>query len=75
MSIRDIASENEFSHERSTVFATDVFKCRVVGLGAVRKADIGEVVKVTVDKPNFDITPEQVVEWMSKFGKVKEGHR
>lgn len=75
MSIRDIANEHEFTHERSSVFATDNFRCRVVGLGEVRQATKGETVKVTVNLPNFDITPEQVVEWMTKFGKVKEGHR
>jgi hypothetical protein len=75
MSIRTIANEQEFTHERSTVFATDLFKCRVVGLHEVRQANVGELVKVTVDKPNFDITPDQVIEWLSKFGTVKEGHR
>ncbi len=75
MSVRDIAKEQEFTHERSSIFSTDIFKCRVIGLNEVRKANIGEMVKVTVNKPNFDITPEQVVEWMSKYGKVKEGHR
>lgn len=75
MSIRDIANEHEFTHERSSVFATDIFRCRVVGLGEVRQAAKGETIKVTVNLPNFDITSDQVTEWMSKYGKVKEGHR
>ncbi len=75
MSIKDIASETEFVHERSTLFATDIFRCRILGLNEVRQAAIGESVKVTVSTQNFDITPAQILEWMSKFGKVKEGHR
>lgn len=75
MSIRDIAIEQEFTHERSSVFATDNFRCRVVRLGNVRQATIGETVRVTINLPNFDVTPDQILEWMSKYGKVKEGHR
>jgi hypothetical protein len=75
MSIRDIISEQEFTYERSTVFATDNFKCKAIGLNDVRQAQIGEVVKVTVNLPNFDITPDQIIEWISKFGIIKEGHR
>jgi hypothetical protein len=75
MSIKEIISENEFTHERSSVFATDNFRIRVVGLGEVRQARIGETVRVTVNLPNFDITPDQIIEWMSKFGKIKDGHR
>jgi hypothetical protein len=54
---------------------TDNFCIRVVGLGEVRQARVGKTVRVTVNLPNFDITPDQIIEWMSKFGKVKEGHR
>ncbi len=75
LSIKDIANEQEFTYERSSVFATDLFRCRVVGLGDVRLATIGETVKLTINTPNFDITPDQILEWISKFGKVKEGHR
>ncbi len=75
MSIRDIVSEQEFIYERATVFSTDNFKCRALGLGEVRQATIGEKVKITVNLPNFDITPIQIVDWISKFGKIKEGHR
>ncbi len=75
MSIRDIAKEQEFTHERSTVVHTEIFKCRVVGLGGVRLAGIGEIVKVSVALPDFDIQPEQIVDWISKFGIVCEGHR
>ena len=75
MSIREVATEQEFNHERSSIFATEIFQCRVVGLGSIRRAEIGETVRVTVSKPNFDITPEQVVEWMSRYGKIAEGHR
>ncbi len=75
MSIKDLAHEQEFNHERSSIVGTDVFRCKVVGLGDVRTAIIGEIVKVTVATPNFDITPDQIVEWMSKFGDVMDGHR
>jgi hypothetical protein len=75
MSIRDIASESEYVYERITTSKTDIFKFKVIGLREVRQAQLGETVKVTVDKPNFDITPEQVVEWISKFGTVLDGHR
>jgi hypothetical protein len=75
MSIRDIAHEQEFNHERTTIVGTDVFRCRIVGLNDVRSAVVGEVVKVTVATPNFDITPVQIIAWMTKFGEVLEDHR
>jgi hypothetical protein len=75
MSIKEIIKEQEFVYERSTVFATDNFKCKAVGLNEVRLAKVGETVKVTVNLPNFDITVAQIVEWISKFGKIKDGHR
>jgi hypothetical protein len=75
MSIREITHEQEFNHERSTTVKTDIFRCRVVGLAEVRQAVIGETVKVTVAQPNFDISVEQILEWLSKFGDIKEGHR
>jgi hypothetical protein len=75
MSIKIIAPEQEFNHERSSIVGTDVFRCRVIGLNDVRIATAGEEVKVTVAAPNFDITPAQILEWMSKFGDVMDGHR
>jgi hypothetical protein len=74
MSIRDIAKEPEFTHEKSSVANTEIFKCRVVGLGEVRLAAIGETVRVTVAQPNFDLTPEQIIAWISKYGIVSN-HR
>jgi hypothetical protein len=75
MSIRDIASESEFTHERLGTHGIETLRCRVVGLGEVREAKVGEIVKVTIILPNFEITPEQAVAWIAKFGKVSEGHR
>ncbi len=75
MSIREIAWESEFNHERSTAKGIENLKCRVVGLGSLRPAKIGEKVKVTVIQPNFDVTPEQVLGWLSRYGGIHEGHR
>jgi hypothetical protein len=75
MSIRDITNDQEFTHERSTTITTDIFRCRVVGLAEVRRAVFGETVKVTVIQQNFDVTVDQIIEWISKYGEVKEGHR
>ncbi len=75
MSIRDIAFESEFNHERVGPKGVEILRCRVVGLGDVRQAAIGDRVKVTLLVCNFDITPEQIVAWMAKFGKIHEGHR
>jgi hypothetical protein len=74
-SLRKISFEAEFTHERSGAQGIEILKCRVVGLGEVRKVAVGERVKVTVVKPNFDITPEQVIEWLSHFGACHDGHR
>jgi hypothetical protein len=74
MSLRTIF-EAEFVHERSGAQGIEILKCRVVGLNDVRKAQIGERVKVTVNKPNFDVTPQQVIEWLSHFGACHDGHR
>jgi hypothetical protein len=75
MSIREIAWEAEFNHEREGPRGTEILRCRVVGLSGVRQANIGEKVKITVIAYNFDISPEQFVEWLSRFGKIHDGHR
>ncbi len=75
MSIRSISREAEFNHERTSPRGIEILRCRVVGLSNIRQVTLGEKVKATVINPNFDISPEQVVEWMSKFGRVHEGHR
>jgi len=75
MSLRSISVEAEFTHERSGAQGIELLKCRVVGLSDVRKVEIGERVKVIVIKPNFDVTPEQVIEWLSHFGACHDGHR
>ncbi len=74
-SLRKISFEAEFNHERSGAHGIEILRCRVVGLGEVPKVEIGERVKITVVQPNFDITPEQVIEWLSHFGACHDGHR
>jgi hypothetical protein len=75
MSIRDIAWEAEFNYEKEGPRGTEILRCRVVGLSGVRQPVIGEKVKVTVIATNFDITKEQIIEWIGKFGKIHDGHR
>ncbi len=74
MSIKDIAWESEFNHERTGPRGVEVLRCKVVGLGAVRQSDIGETVKIAVLLPNFDITPGQLIQWISVYGVVLENH-
>ena len=75
MSIRDIALEAEFNFERASPRGLEILKLRVVGLSGLRPAAIGDRVKLSIIKPNFDVTPEQAIEWVSRFGRVHEGHR
>ncbi len=69
-SIKSIAFEPEFSHERVGPQGVENLKCRVVGLAGVRQAKIGEKVKLTINTPNFDLTPEQALEWISKYAEI-----
>jgi hypothetical protein len=75
MSLRSIAFEAEFSHERAGSKGVEILRCRVVGLNNIRPATIGEKVKITIIKNNFDVTPDNIINWLSKYGKVHEGHR
>jgi hypothetical protein len=75
MSIREIAWEVEFNHERDSSKGIENLRCRVVGLNSLRPAKIGEKVKVAIVQTNFDVTPDQIVAWLSRFGKVHDGHR
>jgi hypothetical protein len=74
LSIRSIAAEAEFGHERLGANGVEILRCRVVGLGNIRRADIGEKVKITVILPSFDILPEQIIEWLSRYVRVYDGH-
>ncbi len=75
MSIRDIALDAEFNFERASARGVEILRCRVAGLHNLRPTEIAERVRVSVIKPNFDISPEQIVEWMSHYGRVHDGHR
>jgi hypothetical protein len=75
MSIREIAWESEFNHEQEGPRGTEILRCRVVGLSGIRQPTIGEKVRVTFVSNNFDVTPDQMIEWISRYGKVHEGHR
>ncbi len=75
MSIRDVALEAEFNFERSGIRGVKILHCKVVDLSNLRPAEVSKHVKVSVTKPNFDITLEQAIEWLSHFGRVHEGHR
>jgi hypothetical protein len=75
MSLRDVVLEAEFNFERSTARGLEILKIRVVGLSGLRPAEIGERVKLSIIKPNFDVSPEQAIEWVSRFGRVHENHR
>jgi hypothetical protein len=75
MSLRDIVLEAEFNFERSTARGLEILKIRVVGLSGLRPAEIGERVKLSIIKPNFDVSPEQAIKWVSKFGRVHANHR
>jgi hypothetical protein len=74
LSIRSIAAEAEFGHERLGANGVEILRCRVVGLGNIRRVELGERVKITVITPNFDILPEQIIEWLSKYARVYDGH-
>jgi hypothetical protein len=75
IAVRTIASEAEFNHERVGPRGVEILRCRIVGLSNVRQVAIGERVKITIINPSFDISPEQLIEWISKFARVYEGHR
>ncbi len=75
MSLRDVVLEAEFNFERSTARGLEILKIRVVGLSGLRPAAIGERVRLSIIKPNFDVSPEQAIEWISRFGRVHENHR
>jgi hypothetical protein len=75
IAIKSIASEAEFNHERVGPRGVEILRCRIVGLSNVRQVNIGERVKVTIINPSFEISPEQLIEWISKFARVHEGHR
>jgi hypothetical protein len=75
MSIKSIVTQAEFTHERTTARGTEVLRCRAVGLGEVREVVAGETIKATVVLPNFEITPEQIIAWLTPFGRVLPGHR
>ncbi len=75
LSLRSIAFEAEFNHERLGPKGVEVLRCRVVGLNNIRQANVGEKIKATLLLPNFDVTPEQLVAWISRYGKIHEGHR
>ncbi len=74
-SIKSIAFEPEFCHERVGPQGVENLKCKVVGLAGVRQAKIGEKVKLTINTPNFDLTPEQALEWIKKYADIVGEYR
>jgi hypothetical protein len=76
LAIKDISQEAEFNHERTLAAqGVEILRCRIVGLSNLRQVEVGERVRITVVNASFDISPPQIVEWISKFARVYDGHR
>jgi hypothetical protein len=71
----ELFPEPTFEHVRPKPGATredevDVLVCRIIGHGAVKPAELGQLTRVTVKTNEFTVTPDQIVEWLVKFGSV-----
>lgn len=70
IALKDVSPTQDFTFERATVFKNYTFECRVVGLGNVREARIGDTITVCIKRGHFRFKPEEATAWISVFGKI-----
>jgi len=70
ISFEEVSPTPDFTYEISSVFGNCTYECKVVGVGRVDEAEIGDTVVVTIRRVHFRFKAEQATEWMSKFGKI-----
>jgi len=68
--LKSVTNDLEFPYQRNALIGPETFMIRVVGLHNYRNAKIGEVVRVNARGTNFEVTPEQILEWMDEYGTV-----
>lgn len=69
IAIKDISDTPDFVYETASAFQNSSYACKIVG-AATKEANIGDVVKVTVRRTHYKVKPEQIAEWLSKYGKI-----
>jgi len=75
VTIKEVSPTVEFAYEKITTFQNYHYECKIVGLGTIKEAEIGDIVTVTIKRGHFRFTVEEAADWMSKFGKITKAPR
>jgi len=73
--LRDIVDYPEILYNRQTLFGPETFTLKVQGLGDLREAKLGEIVKVNIRGTDFEVKAFEILEWMERFGVIIGDHR
>ena len=78
-SVSSIYPEPTFEFRRNKPNATseddvDVLTCRLIGYSSVKPAELGQLTRITVKTNDFAVEPEQILDWLAKFGSVSSNH-
>jgi len=73
--LRDIVEYPEVSYSRLSLFGPETFTLKVIRLGEIREARIGERVKVNIRGTDFEVKPFEILEWLERFGTIIGDHR
>lgn len=70
VSIKEVSPVPDFLFEKSSAFQNYSYECKIVGLGSIKEAQVGDTVEITVRRVHFRIKPDQAAQWISKFGQL-----
>lgn len=70
LSIKEVTPTLEFTFVKESVFQNQVYECKIAGIGKLKEAEIGDVVRITLKRVHFRFKPEKAVDWLSKYGKI-----
>jgi len=70
LSLKEISPTAEFTYHKSTIFQNYAYDCKVVGLGRMKEAEIGDTVVITIKRGHFRFDVKQAAAWIEHFGKI-----
>lgn len=75
VTIKEVSPTVEFAYEKATTFQNYHYECKIVGLGTIKEAEVGDIVTVTIRRGHFRFTVDEAADWLSKFGKIFKAPR
>jgi hypothetical protein len=72
----DLYPETHFEYQRKKSSENEdeyyIISCRFINYLNVKPAELGQLTRVTVKTNDFQVSPDEIVPWLAKFGSVSK---